>query len=116
MFTLLPQTSEMFEQLDWPNIEPWYRELTAVSLTQETLPAWMAQWSQLSALLDETLWRQEIATTANTADEERAQRKARFLEEVFLPAQALDQQIKEQLLASGLVPENFAIPLRNLRA
>src|SRR5258706_8913903 len=76
----------------------------------------MAQWSRLSALLDETMWRHEIATTANTADEERAQRKARFLEEVFLPAQALDQQIKEQLLASGLVPENFAIPLRNLRA
>ena len=116
MFTPLPQTSEMFEQLDWPKIEPWYRELTAISLTQEILPAWMAQWSRLSALVDETLWRYEIATTANTTDEQRAQRKARFLEEVFLPAQALDQQLKEQLLASGLVPENFAIPLRNLRA
>lgn len=116
MFTPLPQASEMFEQLDWSKIEPWYRELTAISLTQETLAAWMAQWSWLSALLDETMWRHEIATTANTADEERAQRKARFLEEVFLPAQALDQQIKEQLLASGLEPENFAIPLRNLRA
>lgn len=116
MFTPLPQTSEMFEQLDWPKIEPWYHELTAISLTPETLSAWMAQWSRLSALLDETLWRREIATAANTADEEQVQRKARFLEEVFLPAQALDQQIKEQLLASGLVPENFTIPLHNLRA
>lgn len=116
MFTPLPQTSEAFERLGWSEIEPWYRELTVTTLTQEALSAWMAQWSQLSALVDETFWRHEIATTANTMDEERARRKARFLDKVFLPAQALDQQVKEQLLASGLVPENFAIPLRNLRA
>ncbi|MGI9057085.1 MAG: M3 family oligoendopeptidase [Ktedonobacteraceae bacterium] len=116
MFTPLPQTSEAFEQFDWSEIESWYRELTASNLTLEILPLWMAQWSQLSALVDETRCRHELAIMQDTADEERVRRKQRFIDEIFTPLQPYEQQIKEQLLASGLELEGFAIPLRNLRA
>ncbi len=116
MFTPLPSTSEEFEVLSWAEIEPWYRELLDSPLTQETLPAWLMQWSNLSALVDEVMMRFEIACTQNTADEKRAQRKQQFREEIYAPLQTLDQQIKERLLASGLEPEGFALPLRNLRA
>lgn len=116
MFTSLPQTSEAFERLSWAEIEPWYRELRESPLSSETLQPWMIQWSDLSALVDETMRRLDIACTRNTADEERPRRKQHFLETVSTPQQALDQQIKERLLASGLEPEGFAIPLRNLRA
>lgn len=115
MFTAPPKTSEEFAALSWAEIEPWYRELLEQPLTQETLSAWMAQWSDLSALVDETVWLLEIRCNQNTADEERAQRKQRFMAEVYEPLQKLEQQAKERLLASGLEPENFAIPLRNLR-
>ncbi|MDQ2715528.1 MAG: M3 family oligoendopeptidase [Chloroflexota bacterium] len=116
MFTPLPQTSEEFEVLSWAEIEPWYGELLNSPLSPETLQPWLMQWSSLSALVDEVMMRFEIACTQNTADEERAQRKQRFMEEVNAPVQTLDQQVKELLLASGLEPEGFAIPLRNLRA
>ncbi|HEU5374229.1 MAG TPA: M3 family metallopeptidase [Ktedonobacteraceae bacterium] len=116
MFTSLPQTSEAFERLSWAEIEPWYRELLESPLAVETLQPWMVQWSDLSALINETMMRLDIGCTTNTADEERPRRKQRFMEEVFTPQQALDQQIKERLLASRLEPEGFAVPLRNLRA
>lgn len=116
MFTTLPTSSEAFEMLSITEIEPWYQELLNQPLSQEVLPSWIKQWSDLSALVDETVIRFEIATTCNTADEEVEQRKHTFMEEVYAPIQKLDQRIKQQLLASGLEPEGFAIPLRNLRA
>src|ERR1700680_2764620 len=105
MFTSLPQTSEAFERLSWAEIEPWYRELLESSLAPETLQSWMVQWSDLSALVDETMKRLDIECTRNTADEERPCKKQHFMETVSTPQQALDQQVKERLLASGLEPE-----------
>lgn len=116
MFTTLPKTSEAFEALHWAQIEPWYRELLDSPLEPATLRSWLAQWSDLSALVDETVMHFEIICTQNTADETRAKRKQSFMEEVHAPLQVLEQQVKERLLASGLEPEGFAIPLRNLRA
>ncbi|HEU5230724.1 MAG TPA: M3 family oligoendopeptidase [Ktedonobacteraceae bacterium] len=116
MFMPLPISSEAFEMLSITEIEPWYQELLNQPLSQEVLSSWIKQWSDLSALVDETVIRFEIATTCNTADEEVEQRKHTFMEEVYAPIQKLDQRIKQQLLASGLEPAGFAIPLRNLRA
>jgi oligoendopeptidase F len=116
MFTSLPSTSEAFSRLSWPSIELWYRELANTSISQSNLESWLTQWSDLSALVDETLANFEIATTQNTADEEVALRKQHFLEHVHIPLQAANQQLKEQFLASNLCPEGFDIPLRNMRA
>ncbi|MBO0780375.1 MAG: peptidase M3, partial [Ktedonobacteraceae bacterium] len=116
MYTVLPQTSEAFEALSWAEIEPWYTELTATTLSEETLQPWMLQWSHLSELVDETLRWLEIICTQKTDDQERARRRQRFLDEIYTHVQTFDQRIVQQLLASGLEPEGFAIPLRNLRA
>jgi oligoendopeptidase F len=116
MFATLPTTSDAFSHLSWAEIEPRYRELATTTLTPDTLQPWLAQWSDLIALVDETLVRFEIATTQNTEDTEVARRKQRFLEDVNIPIQTADQQLKQQLLDSALQPDGFAIPLRNLRA
>ncbi|QBD75046.1 peptidase M3 [Ktedonosporobacter rubrisoli] len=116
MFTPLPRTSEAFEQLSWSAIEPWYRELASATLTEETLQPWMNQWSHLSALVDETMSRHTLAVRQNISDVERKQRKQRFIDEIFASLQPYEQQIKERLLASGLIPPGFELPLRNLRA
>jgi oligoendopeptidase F len=115
MYTALPQTREAFEALSWTEIEAWYTELTATELSQETLRPWLLQWSHLSELVDETLRWLEISCTQNTADQERAVRRQRFLDDVYTHVQTFDQRIVQQLLESGLEPEGFAIPLRNLR-
>src|SRR5258708_39489103 len=62
------------------------------------------------------MMRVAVGCATNSADEERPRRKQPFMEEVYTPQPAMDQQIKERLLASGLEPEGFALPLRNLRA
>lgn len=116
MYTPLPPSSEAFEQLSWSAIEPWYRKLTATPLSPATLLAWLTHWSQLSELVNETSMRLEIAWSQNTADQAAAQRHQRFLETIAPQVQSFDQQLTQQLLASGLEPEGFAIPLRNLRA
>ncbi|HKW20206.1 MAG TPA: M3 family oligoendopeptidase [Ktedonobacterales bacterium] len=115
MYTALPQTSAEFELLRWADIEPWYLELLAVQLTATNVEGWLRQWSQLSALVDETNNWLHILTTRDTANESYAQRRARFLDEVFGPVQHADQQVKTHLLASGLEPEGFSLPLRKLR-
>jgi hypothetical protein len=57
MYTPLPPSSEVFEQLSWPAIEPWYRELTATALSPAMLLPWLTRWSRLSELVDETsMW------------------------------------------------------------
>ena len=111
MYSSLPQSSEAFEALEWAEIESWYRELAETTLAPDTLEPWLRQWSQLSALVDETNTWLEIATTRNTADETLSRRRERFLDEIFTQVQHFDQQIKQQLLASGLEPEGFAIDL-----
>ena len=115
MYTALPQTSAEFEQLGWAEIDPWYRELLAVQLTATNVESWLRQWSQLTALVDETNNWLHILTTRDTANESYAQRRACFLDGLFGPFQSADQQVKTHLLASGLEPAGFAIPLRKLR-
>lgn len=114
-YSLLPQTSEAFEHIPWAQIELWYRELEATTLSPQTLEPWLRQWSRLSALIDETQIWLEIATTRHTADEALSQRRQRFLDEILMPVQNCEQQMKQQLLESGLEPEGFALPLRKLR-
>lgn len=115
MYTALPQSSADFEQMRWAEIEHWYRELLAVQLTATNVEGWLRQWSQLSALVDETNNWLQVLTTRDTANASYAQRRARFLDDLFCPIQSADQQVKTHLLASGLEPEGFAIPLRKLR-
>src|SRR5581483_12491345 len=107
MYSILPPTSEALAGLSWSEIKPWYQELIVAELSQSMLHSWLAQWSRLSELVEEVLVKQEIACTQNTADQERADRKQRFLDEVYLHIQPLDQQLKQKLLASSLEPDGF---------
>lgn len=116
MLKPLPQSSEAFEALHWAEIEPWYRELAETTLTSDTLEPWLRQWSRLSALVDETNTRLEVAITRDIADETLSRRRQRFLDEIFTHVQHIDQQIKQHLLGSGLSMEGFALCLRKLQA
>jgi oligoendopeptidase F len=114
-YSELPPTSEALARLTWSAIEPWYQELLVADLSHSTLHSWLAQWSRLSELVAEVLVKQEIACTQNTADQERAERKQRFLDEIYVQIQPLDQLLTQKLLASRLEPDGFALPLRKLR-
>jgi oligoendopeptidase F len=116
-FATLPATSAEFRGWPWERIAPYYDELLARPLTQESLAAWLADWTALSSLVDEVNTYYTIATTVNTADEEAERGYTAYLDTIQSQALAAEQRIREKLLASDLAaPEGFAVPLRKLRA
>src|SRR5215208_5829196 len=110
----LPQSPDAFTS--WAQAEPFIQDLLARKLTVATLDAWLADWTRLARLVLETYQRRYVATTVDTEDQESERRYYAFLEEIYPAAQAAEQQLKQQLLASGLEPDNFAVPLEHMRA
>ncbi len=112
----LPETTQEFMNWGWSQIEPRYRELEARELTAATVGDWLADWSRLNDLISEAQARLFIATTLDTTDEAAVSRFHTYLEQVIEPVEQAEQNLREKLLASGLQPDGFAIPLRNMRA
>ncbi len=99
----------------WGEIEPYYTELEGQALDQDTVERFLTRWTALSALVQEAYQRLLVATTRDTADQEVAARYTAFLESVYPASLAAEQRLKEKLLASGLTPAGFDVPLRTMR-
>ncbi|MGH2517439.1 MAG: M3 family metallopeptidase, partial [Ktedonobacterales bacterium] len=115
VFETLPTSAEEVSAWTWPRIAPYYDDLLARELTSANVARWLTDWTAISALLDELNTRYTIATTVNTADEESDHRYKAYLDEVVPPMMEAEQRVKQKLIASGLEPEGFALPLRKLR-
>jgi oligoendopeptidase F len=111
---LLPQSADAFTS--WAQAEPFVHDLLARELAPATLDAWLADWTRLARLVQEIQQRLYVATTVDTEDREAERRYYAFLEAIYPAAQAAEQQLKQRLLASGLEPDNFAVPLEHMRA
>ncbi|MBI1730053.1 M3 family oligoendopeptidase [Candidatus Acetothermia bacterium] len=101
---------------NWPKIEPYFQDLQTRSLEKRDLHNWMSDWSKLSLLIHESYARFQVGTTCNTTDKKLEERFNIFLENVYPMCDAADQQLKLKLLKSGLNPENFDVPLRQIRS
>ncbi|MEA4909908.1 MAG: M3 family oligoendopeptidase [Anaerolineaceae bacterium] len=112
----LPGTTAELLQADWSTFEPEYRDLAAQTLAAENVAGWLSRWSRASELVAELYNRLYVATTVNTADAEAEKRYQHFTEQIYPQASEADQGLKEKLIASGLCPPGFEIPLRNYRA
>ncbi len=112
----LPNDVQEFSKWDWTKIEPYYARLNEIELSAQNVNAWLADWSQLASLMDEHYQRLQLATTQNTADKEIEATFNQYVEEIYPKYQAAEQTLKEKLIASGLTPNGFETPLRNLRA
>ena len=116
MLQNLPSTPNTLIQWNWPEIEPYYKDLESRSLTKASAEEWLTDWTHLGEKLEEMSNRLLLANSINTADKEAEQRLNIFLDTIFPAAMAAEQKLKEKLLASKLEPQGFEIPLRNLRA
>lgn len=116
MISPFPDTALEFMSWSWAQIEPYYQELAGRAIDASNVSAWLVDWSHLSKLIYETNERLYVATTVNTADMGAEKRYNTFLDEIRPAAQEADQKLKEMLLASGLHPGGFDIPLRNMQA
>lgn len=116
MFDRLPQEATPMSRWSWSEIEPYYHDLAARSLSRDTATTFLMDWTRLSERLDEVLQRHYVATTCNTADQEAEQRFNTFLDEIYPAMQDAEQQLKKKLLDSGLEPPGFELPLQKMRA
>ena len=112
----LPTDYHGFIHWLWPQYEPYFRALRDQSLTADNVEHWLAGWSQAAKTVQEAHARLHLATALDTADAEAEQRYDAFMNEVFPQVESAQQHLKQKLLASGLEPAGFEIPLRNVRS
>jgi oligoendopeptidase F len=84
-------------------------------LTAANVDTWLRDWTALSELVGETQTRLEVAVAVNTEDKEANRRFHAFLDTLLPAARLADQKLADKLLATGLEPHGFDLPLRKLR-
>ncbi len=116
MLTSLPQDPKTLLNWSWSDIEPHYKDLAARALTAQNMTGWLADWTALGERVSEMCSRLNVATTVNTADADADARFKSFLDTIYPAAEAAEQTLREKLLASGLEPQGFELPLKRMRA
>jgi oligoendopeptidase F len=116
MSNSLPQNTQDLLNWSWTEIGPHYHDLAARSLSARGVDAWLADWTRLDERVSEMYSRLHVATSANTADKDADMRFKAFLDEIYPAAEAAEQKLREKLLASGLEPQGFELPLKKMRA
>jgi oligoendopeptidase F len=104
--------------LDWPweRYAPLYAELLARPLDAASAEAWLRDWSRLADTAQEVINRLTVSANRDTADAEAERAYTTWLTAIYPAWMAAEQQLRERLLASGLEPADFTIPLRDMRA
>ncbi len=112
MFASLPKTSQEFMRLSWSEIAPFYQELARRKLTASNVEQFLLDWTALTQLWHETFQRLYVGITVDTTDAEAERRYSAFLDEIYPAVQEAEQRLKQKLLASGLEPAGFEVPLK----
>lgn len=112
----LPPDSQSFTALAWEEISRYYDSLDAMQVDAGSLEGWLAEWTRLHALVDETYNALHIASSCDTDNAEKEKRYQDFVNAIHLPAQAREQNLNRRLVDSGLAPAGFEVPLRKIRA
>jgi oligoendopeptidase F len=115
-FKQLPTTASAILNLTWPDLEPYALDLESRPLTAANVGQWLLDWTALSDRVTEMYSRLSLATTVNTVDEQADQAYKTYLDTIYPAALSTGQKLKEKLLASGLHPAGFEMPLRKMRS
>jgi oligoendopeptidase F len=116
MDPVLPDKPDEFLDWNWSKITPIFEELQQRPIDRTNILAWLDDWSGISKLLDEIYWRLYDATAVDTSNKVAEERFTLFLDEIRPKARSAEQRLKEKLLASGLSPQGYQIPLRDMHA
>lgn len=116
MFNNLPESAPDMIHWEWDQYKPFFDYLAQRTVDRDSVESFLKDWTRLAERIDEVYSRLHVATTVNTTDEEADRLHHRFLDSIYPPAQEAEQKLKEKLLATGLEPEGFAVPLRNMRS
>ncbi|MCA1959786.1 MAG: M3 family oligoendopeptidase [Desulfomonile sp.] len=115
MFATLPENASSILDWTWEDLQPYYADLAARSPAPDSVTEFLNHWTRLSELVGELASRLYVAVTVNTADSAAEKRYHRFLDNVYPPAEAAEQRLRQKLLSVDVVPAGFEIPLKKMR-
>lgn len=115
MNTSLPTDPQVFMSWKWNQLEPFLDELVKTPLSSVNFDQWMMDWSNVSRLVSEMYARLWVDTTLDTANAAIKEKYNDFLDGIFTPFQAINQELKQKLLSSGMKPNMFEVPLHNMQ-
>ncbi len=116
MFTSLPNDIPALMKWSWEEIAPYYADLSARPLTANTVGEWLADWTALDDRISERYSRHEVMNSQRTTDKQAEEDYNVFLDTIYPNSEAAAQKLREKLLASGLEPKDFEVPLSKMRA
>ncbi len=114
-FDDLPTTIQPVLDWEWPQFAVYFDDLEARDLTADNVADWLKDWTRIAEVLSELGTRLQVATTQDTTDDAAEVAYKRFLDDIQPHYRSAEQNLKAKLLASGLEPVSFEIPLRDLR-
>ncbi len=107
-----------FNKLPWDEIKPFVDELLGRELTPESIDAWLRDWSDLQARLQERASRLRVATVRDTTDQEAEAALKAFLKDLHPNIQKSRQLLTRRLLEYAEQfgdPEGLEMPLRGMK-
>ena len=112
----LPVKSKEMQDWKWSEYEPFFEYLLEQEISETNIDSWMKYWSDFSELIGEVGTDVYVSTTVDTTDEKAKKRFNTFLEDISENASTKNQALKEKLLNSGIIPDDFDIPLRGIKS
>ena len=112
----LPLKSKEMQDWKWSEYEPFFEYLLEQEISETNIDSWMKYWSDFSELIGEVGTDVYVSTTVDTTDEKAKKRFNTFLEDISENASTKNQALKEKLLDSGIIPDDFDIPLRGIKS
>lgn len=104
---------------DWNALRPFYEDLVERVLSgEEELRRWIADWSELDAVVREENSRLYIAMTTDTGNKEAAEAYSRFVETVEPELAPVEDKLNRRLVGHPLVDrleEEFGVWLKGIR-
>jgi len=115
LFDKLPSDAHSFMTWSWSQIEPYFTELLDRELNPENISIWLSDWTRISDLISERYARLNVAITLDTTDENAEKNFYDFLDDIYPHSQSSNQKVKDKMLASGIEPDSFDVPIRKMR-
>ena len=112
----LPVKSKEMQDWKWSEYEPFFEYLLEQEISETNIDSWMKYWSDFSELIGEVGTDVYVSTTVDTTDEKAKKRFNTFLEDISENASTKNQALKKKLLESGIMPDDFDIPLRGIKS
>ena len=104
----LPLSSDALTDASWEDIGPLYEELAQRPLDRDSVEDWLADWSRLTALIQEASALALYAYTCDTTDAAKEAAHLRFSSDIQPRAQEQEVRLAARLLDLGYRPDRLA--------